>query len=179
MLEPTPDIRQLYHNTRVNIPQCSLEFLFARFAWSIFSSLSGFLSRPAKNRLVVRLNASGERFVEEATNSLVLLKKATTSHSNIPTKRARIAADLDEDAEYSSKRLRRHEAKSNESSFDSTLPTLEDDSDFERRPSYTMNILDLRYTLGVRKPWIYMHQRMLSYRPMPLIVLVASWIWMS
>jgi hypothetical protein len=40
LLEPTADIGQLYHNTRLNISQCSLEFLFARFAWSIFPSLS-------------------------------------------------------------------------------------------------------------------------------------------
>jgi hypothetical protein len=51
LLEPTSDIGQLYHNTCVNIPQCSLEFLFARFAWSIFPSLTGFLSWPAQESL--------------------------------------------------------------------------------------------------------------------------------
>ena len=139
MLEPTTDIGQLYHNTRVNIPQCSVEFLFARFAWSIFPSLSGFLSRPAKSRLVVRVNTEGERFVEEVTNPLVLGKKASASRSNSPTKRSRMVADLDKDIGYSIKRRRDYEAKSNESSFDSTLPTLEDDSDFERQPSHTLN----------------------------------------
>jgi HNH endonuclease len=139
MLEPTSDIGQLYHNTRVNIPQCSPEFLFARFAWSLFPSLSGFLSRPAKSRLVVRLNADGERSVEEVTNPFVLGRKATASRSNSPTKRSRMTADLDEDIGYSSKRRRNYEAKGDESSFDSTLPTLEDDSDFEQKPSHTLN----------------------------------------
>lgn len=107
----------------------------------VYISFALWISQPtSQERLVVQLNASGERFVEEVTNySLVLGKKATASRSNSLTKRSRIVADLDEDVEYSSKRLRRYEAKSNESSFDSTLPTLEDDSDFERRPSYTIN----------------------------------------
>ncbi|KAH7317341.1 hypothetical protein BKA65DRAFT_361708, partial [Rhexocercosporidium sp. MPI-PUGE-AT-0058] len=43
MLEPTPDIGQIYHNTLLRKPRCSIEFLFARFAWAIFPSLSGFL----------------------------------------------------------------------------------------------------------------------------------------
>jgi hypothetical protein len=122
MLEPTPDIGQLYHNTRVDIPQCSLEFLFARFAWSIFPSLAGFLSRPSTSRLVVRLNADGERVVEEVTNPLLLGRKATASRSNSPTKRSRVAADLNDHTE------------SEEPSFDSTLPALGDDSDSEKRP---------------------------------------------
>jgi hypothetical protein len=138
MLEPTSDIGQLYHNTRVIIPQCSLEFLFARFAWSIFPSLSGFLSRPARSRLVVRVNADGKRFVEEVTNPLVLRKNATASRSNSPTKRSRMAADLEEDIECS-KRVRLFKAESYESSFDSTLPSLEEDNIFERRPSYALN----------------------------------------
>jgi len=97
MLEPTSDIGLLYHNTRLNIPQCSLQFLFARFAWSIFPSLSGFLSRPYTSRLVVRSEAyTGERVVEEV-ETVVLGRKATASRSNSPTKRSRIAAGLDEE----------------------------------------------------------------------------------
>lgn len=136
MLEPTPDIGPLYHNTRVSIPQCSLEFLFARFAWSIFPSLSGFLSRPSRSRLVVRLKAdTGERVTEEITNTGVLGRRATASRSNSPTKRSRIAADLDnEEALYLSKRQQIYEAASTRSSFNSTLQTLEDDSEFEHGP---------------------------------------------
>lgn len=141
MLEPTSDIGQLYHNTRLNIPQCSLEFLFARFAWSIFPSLSGFLSRPSRSRLVLRLKAdTGERVIEEVTNAVVLGRKATASRSNSPTKRSRLAADLDnnEDVEYFSKRQRICEATSTGSSFNSTLPTLEDDDEVEhlQRPPF-------------------------------------------
>ncbi len=139
MLEPTSDIGKLYHNTRVNIPHCSLEFLFARFAWSMFPSLSGFLSRPARSRLVVRINANGERIVEEVTNPFILGRKVTASRSNSPTKRSRIAANLDEGIEYSSKRSRVCQAKSDESSFAFALSTLVDDSKFEQRPSHTFN----------------------------------------
>ena len=139
MLEPTSDIGQLYHNTRVNIPLCSPEFLFARFAWSLFPSLSGFLSRPARSRLVVRLNADGERLIEEVINPLVLGSKATASRSNSSTKRSRMAAGLDEETGHSPKRRRNYEVTSDELSFDSTLPTLEDDRDFERRTLPTMH----------------------------------------
>lgn len=131
MLEPTPDIGQLYHNTRVDIPQCSLEFLFARFAWSIFPSLAGFLSRPSTSRLVARLNADGERVVEEVTNPLLLGRKATASRSNSPTKRSRVATDLNDHIEYPPQIC---DTESEESSFNSTLPALGDDSDSEKRP---------------------------------------------
>ncbi|TAQ89904.1 hypothetical protein B7494_g1778 [Chlorociboria aeruginascens] len=138
MLEPTSDIGQLYHNTRLNIPQCSLEFLFARFAWSIFPSLSGFLSRPAKSRLVVRVEAdTGRRVEEEVRDPIVLVKKATASCSNSPIKRSRVAADLVEedggDGEYKLKRLRPYEATSGDSSFDSSLQTL-GDGEVDHRP---------------------------------------------
>ena len=64
MLEPTPDIGQLYHNRPVRVPGCSVEFLYARFAWSIFPFLSGFVSKPGTSRLVVRLNTTtGERII--------------------------------------------------------------------------------------------------------------------
>ncbi|CZR64040.1 uncharacterized protein PAC_13937 [Phialocephala subalpina] len=98
MLEPTSDIGLLYHNTRLNIPQCSLEFLLR-----------------------------GERVVEEVTNAIVLGRKGTASRSNSPTKRSRIAAGLDEeDDEYTPKRHRICEAASAQCSFDSSLSTLED-----------------------------------------------------
>ncbi len=130
MLEPTRDIGPLYHNTHLNIPYCSLEFLFARFAWSIFPSLSGFLSRPGKSRLVVRSRANtGDRIIEEVDNATILGRKATASRNHSPTKRARAVAGLDdEDVKHNRKRRQTCEA---EPSFNSTLPTLEDNGELE------------------------------------------------
>lgn len=140
MLEPTSDIGQLYHNTRVRIHQCSLEFLYTRFAWSIFPSLAGFLSRPGKSRLVVRLNADSTRLIEEVPNSITLARRAAASRSNSPTKRSRVAAGLEEGIECS-KRARVSGSRNYEPSFDYTLPTLEDDSNPERQASHTMDSL--------------------------------------
>ena len=137
MLESSSDIGQLYHNTRLSITQCSLEFLFTRFAWSIFPFLLGFLSR-SRSRLVSRLKAdTGERVVEEITNAVVLGRQAAASRSNSPTKRSRVAADLiNEDAEYVSERQRIRGETSAKSSFDYTLPTLEDDDKVEQLERY-------------------------------------------
>jgi hypothetical protein len=138
MLGPTPDIGQLYHNTRVKIPKCRLEFLFARFAWSIFPFLVGFLNRPGPSRLVVRVNADGKRSVEEVRNPLVLGRRAMASRSNSPAKRSRVASSLDEEIECS-KRVRVYGSRDYESSFDSTLPTPRDDSALERHTPSTLN----------------------------------------
>ncbi|KAG4439238.1 hypothetical protein IFR05_005276 [Cadophora sp. M221] len=131
MLGPTTDIGQLYRNTRICIPQCSLEFLYSRFAWAIFPSLSGFLSRPGRSRLVVRSKAdTGERVTEEVTNSILLARRATTSGSTSPTKRSWAVAELDDcDDEYD--HSKRHQTCWDFSpllSFNSTLPTLNDDN---------------------------------------------------
>ncbi|KAF7894340.1 hypothetical protein EAF00_007854 [Botryotinia globosa] len=96
MLEPTPDIGQLYHNTCVKIPECGLEFLFARFAWSIFPYLTNFLSRNVENRLVVSVNAAGDRIVEDAIDPIKMEKIITASRTNNSAKRSRIASQLDE-----------------------------------------------------------------------------------
>jgi hypothetical protein len=139
MLEPTTDIGQLYHNRRVSIPQCSLEFLYSRFAWAIFPSLSGFLSRPGRRRLVVRLRGDGgERVIEEVnTNALSLAKRATASRSTSPTKRSRAVAELDDcDIEYNeAKRNRTYQISNTLPSFNSTLPTLDDDNENQPRIS--------------------------------------------
>jgi len=40
MLEPTPDIGQLYHNVKTHpLLQCNPRFLYARFAWALFPLL--------------------------------------------------------------------------------------------------------------------------------------------
>jgi hypothetical protein len=149
MLEPTRDIGVLYHNTRLSMPFCSLEFLFARFAWSIFPSLSGFLSRPARSRLVFRSDPqTGQRLQEEVSNSILLGRKAAASRSNSATKRTKSTADLDEGAEFISKRQRTDKLRmSAQSSFGSPLPTLENDSiEHGEQPPTPENDCEVVYT---------------------------------
>lgn len=64
MLEPTPNIGPLYCNCEVHpIRDCAAQFLYVRFAWSIFPNLSGFLNKPDIRRtfLRVRGDARGKR----------------------------------------------------------------------------------------------------------------------
>ncbi|KAI9760929.1 MAG: hypothetical protein M1840_002171 [Geoglossum simile] len=45
MLQPTYELGRLYHNIPLlETPDVSIEFLLARFAWSIFPSINGFLA---------------------------------------------------------------------------------------------------------------------------------------
>ncbi|PVH75617.1 hypothetical protein DL98DRAFT_643840 [Cadophora sp. DSE1049] len=98
MLEPTPDPGPLYHNIRTKELGCGLEFLFARFAWSIFLSLAGFLSKPNTSRLVVRLDKNTkERLSETVTDSIEAQKQATASRSSSPKKLARSNQDAVEE----------------------------------------------------------------------------------
>ncbi|TEY25161.1 hypothetical protein BOTCAL_1323g00010 [Botryotinia calthae] len=95
MLEPTPDISQLYHNTVSKIPECRLEFLFVRFAWSIFPYLTNFLSREVENRLVVKVDATGTRTVDHAMDPIKMENIIKASRTNNSAKRSRIASQLD------------------------------------------------------------------------------------
>jgi hypothetical protein len=64
ILEPTPDIGQLYHNVKTHpLLLCNPRFLYARFAWALFPSLTGFLSKPGVSRYLVLVKKS-ERGVE-------------------------------------------------------------------------------------------------------------------
>jgi hypothetical protein len=149
MLEPTIDLGQLYHNTRVNIPYCSIQFLFARFAWSLFPSLSAFLSRPARTRLVIRLKPDGERVVEEVLNPLVLARKSAASRSNSPTKRSRIAADIGNELYTSQERGCVPEPARGRSLLRSTPPTLQGDSESDAHTQKESNFLQGTVPVGI------------------------------
>jgi hypothetical protein len=94
MFFPKGDLSQLYHNVEIHpVPHCCPEFLFARFAWSVFPLLGGFLSRRAP-RFVVTVNAeTGERTPKEISDLRPLQAKAATSRSRSPQKRPRLAED--------------------------------------------------------------------------------------
>lgn len=110
MLQPTSDLGPLYHNRRLVIPECNIAFLFARFAWSIFPSLTGFLVRSARDRLVVRLDVrTGKRKTEEVP-AAVLSRTISASRSNSPTKRLRADTTADVEAVW---RLQKRQRLSN------------------------------------------------------------------
>lgn len=102
MLEPTSDIGPLYHNSRTHpIHACRIQFLYARFAWSIFPAISGFLSNPAVSKAIIAVKNEGgrrRRVVEEALDAETLRARAAQSRSRSPKKRQR-APGLSEAAE--------------------------------------------------------------------------------
>lgn len=96
ILEHTPDLGPLFHNTQVDICKASIEFLFARFAWSIFPSIAPFLASPPNTRLIVRCgNATRESIIEEATPTWLAARSAE-SRSNSPTKVAKRKASAND-----------------------------------------------------------------------------------
>ncbi|KAH6718742.1 hypothetical protein BKA61DRAFT_262195 [Leptodontidium sp. MPI-SDFR-AT-0119] len=96
VLQSATDLRLLYHNARVTIPQCEVNYVFARFAWSIFPSLTGFLTSTQKSRLVVRWDEASEDWIESEVSALSLAQRSVASRSNSPTKRSRMASSVDE-----------------------------------------------------------------------------------
>jgi HNH endonuclease len=97
MLESSSDIRPIYHNTLVHpILDCAIQFVYARFAWAIFPSLSTFLSRPGVKRTVVRLRSDENkvtREVIEIRDMSDLKLAADASRSSNPRKRSRLASN--------------------------------------------------------------------------------------
>ncbi len=99
VLQSAADLRLLYHNTRVTIPQCEVNYVFARFAWAIFPSVSGFLRSTQKSRLVVQWVAAAEEWIETEVAASSLAQRSVASRSNSPTKRSRMASSIDEHVE--------------------------------------------------------------------------------
>ncbi|KAF4614390.1 hypothetical protein G7Y89_g15346 [Cudoniella acicularis] len=122
ILQTAPDLRLLYHNTRVTIPQCEVNYVFARFAWSIFPSLTGFLTSTQKPRLVVRWDEALEDWLESEASALSLAQRSVASRSNSPTKRSRMASSIDEhlDDDYTS------EGRGRKRSLDDIGPSCDD-----------------------------------------------------
>ncbi|KAH0555675.1 hypothetical protein GP486_006379 [Trichoglossum hirsutum] len=65
VLKPTHELGRLYHNTLLHpTPGVRPEFILARFAWTIFPSVTPFLERGIP-RSLIRLSASGEQIKYE------------------------------------------------------------------------------------------------------------------
>jgi len=103
MLEPSPDLTQLYHNRLLHpLLQCNPRFLYARFAWAIFPSLSGFFSKPGIPKIVFMLKATGDRVEwteQEVTRPEELRPKIASSRSRSPKKRQRATEEPSDEAD--------------------------------------------------------------------------------
>jgi hypothetical protein len=131
MLEPTPDLAQLYHNVEVHpLMQCSPQFIFARFAWAIFPSLSTFISKPGVSRYlrILKTFSTGAAYVEEEISGTEKLRaKVSASRSRSPKKRQRAAEQQNNDTEDATSSSRKKRRRVSKSSSDPSLKTPRED----------------------------------------------------
>ncbi|KAH6668239.1 hypothetical protein B0J14DRAFT_442569, partial [Halenospora varia] len=108
IMEPSLDLGILYHNARTHpIVNCRPEFLYARFAWSLFRFLSGFLAMPADRAVITVKSGSEQTRVLEMRKSLDIRERVASSRSRSPRKRKTRALDAeerDEEGEYKRRR---------------------------------------------------------------------------
>jgi hypothetical protein len=150
MLEQSPDLAQLYHNVEVHPLQCSPYFIFARFAWALFPSLSGFLSRPNVSRYlrILKTSSTGAEYIEEEVIGAAKLQATlSASRSRSPKKRQRAAEQQDNNTEDGTTRSRKKQRRGSESSSEPSVEISRED--FERmnipRTSWTAD-QRLKYT---------------------------------
>ncbi|MCJ1469132.1 hypothetical protein MMC07_007765 [Pseudocyphellaria aurata] len=106
-MEYSKDLQALYHNRPLHdITSISREFLFARFAWTLFPKMEGFL-RSNVERLLISASSAGEAFIAPADKCKTFLPtpKSTSSRSQSPTERARMAKGQDFDRNIKPERL--------------------------------------------------------------------------
>jgi len=99
MLEPTPELGQLFHNVHVQpLWQCNARFLYARFAWAIFPSLAGFLSKPnaARRLIFVKADDTHIEWVEEEVIGMEKWRARVSASRNCSPRKRQRAAELDD-----------------------------------------------------------------------------------
>jgi hypothetical protein len=155
LLMASRELGMLHHNVRLKaIPDIDVAFLFARFVWSMFTPLTGFLSVGLERRLSgTTISASyGRPHILGAADCNSLVSGGSKSRSQSPIERQRRRSDAEIDVEIGGepcergrqhKRQRRGDSasrgayegsESNESSM--AIPT----------PTYTEGTESLRYT---------------------------------
>ena len=106
IMEPSLDLGILYHNARTHpIVNCRPEFLYARFAWSLFRFLSGFLAMPVDRAVITVVSGSEQTRVAEIKKSLEIRERGTSS-SRSRSPRKRKARGEEHDDEEACKRRR-------------------------------------------------------------------------
>ena len=98
LLSPSQELGILYHNVSLQaIPDVGREFLFARFAWTLFPFLQSFLRRGvARYILGATIHTSGQARLLPPMDCRILTQKVVKPRSQSPKKRARDEADVEE-----------------------------------------------------------------------------------
>ncbi|KAG9235711.1 hypothetical protein BJ875DRAFT_260735 [Amylocarpus encephaloides] len=102
LLMASRELGILHHNVRLKaIPDVDMAFLFTRFAWSMFTLLTGFLRVGVERRLIGTTisTPSGLPHILSAADCKSLVPGGSKSRSRSPTKRQRRRSDAEIDAE--------------------------------------------------------------------------------
>jgi hypothetical protein len=155
LLEESAELHSLYQNRRLQPIRAGIEMFFARFAWSIFPLLEGFLTNGERRRLVVR------EMIEFDSDGFISSERCaqfSTRRSRSPKKRKPIAetandndaaSAAEEEQDYRPQKRRRLSSISPPATFYTvTQPTSPDLSQtlYESRSTWplpgTSNLLD-------------------------------------
>jgi hypothetical protein len=101
LLAPSVELRRLYHNTELHrIGGIPREFLFARFAWSIFPFLEGFLHDgvPRELHLIPLVVDNGSQSTSAEVCKSFSKQSGNKSRNSSPKKRQRSSAASDIEA---------------------------------------------------------------------------------
>lgn len=177
MLEPAPDLAQLYHNVQIEaLGQYNAQFLYTRFAWAIFPSLSSFLSKPNAPRAVLiakRDGTSNKWVAEDFVSSEKLQAKASASCSQSPKKRQRAVDDAGDREEYliTPKRLKIIDNRPLAFISDNKLPLVgeaKNNTDMSKdggpAPNETLSELEMQEDLQIQASYLPDRERVKSHQ---------------
>lgn len=122
LLSPSDDVEPIFHGTQLRqLTDVSVEFLFARFAWSIFPRLNGILTLPLKLPIAVDVEPRQQvTFTDLRTRK----ERGYLSVSSPSSGRKRRRVDADEDSAGDSRLS------------NSVTPETESENDDEEAPSF-------------------------------------------
>ena len=150
LLASSTELRRLYHNTKLHpITGISHEFLLARFAWSIFPLLEGFLHDGVPRELLsVSLGEYKKPYLASAEECKLFTKHTKLrSRSTSPKKRTRSEAEKEGNERVysisgSDKRIRMHESLPSTGDMDSMFECSSLESFLPSVPSITAECSD-------------------------------------
>lgn len=154
LLMASRELGMLHHNVRLKpIPDVDMAFLFARFAWSMFTLLTGFLRVGVERRLIGTTISTpcGLPHVLSAADCKSLVPGGSKSRSRSPTKRQRRRSDAEIDAEIEGEAYERDRHHKRQRMNDSAREGPHEGSESTESkaiptPTCTEGIDSLRYT---------------------------------
>ncbi len=102
LLMASRELGMLHHNVRLKaIPDVDMAFIFARFVWSMFTLLTGFLRVAVERRLIRITISTPSRLTNilSAADYKSLVPGGSKSRSRSPTKRQRGGSDAEIEGE--------------------------------------------------------------------------------